>query len=101
MFIQNSTNIGKLICIVSISEDWRSFPGVQRPGCEVNHKPSSHADIKNEGSHNFTPPIRLHGAKRENFTFNNGQKVIGSVPGVCVKVDIERRNKKRTFAKIF
>jgi hypothetical protein len=37
----------------------------------------------------------------ENFTFNNDQKVIVSVPGVCIKIDIERSNKKRTFAKIF
>ena len=67
-FVPNSTNNGKLICIVSISEGWGSFPEVQRPGREVNHIPSSHGEIKNEWSYNFTPPIRLHGANRENFT---------------------------------
>ena len=90
MFIPNSTNTGKLICIVSISEDWGCFPGVERPGREVNHTLSSHAEIKNEWSYNFTPPICLHGAHMENLTFKNDQKVIGSVPDVCIKIDIER-----------
>jgi hypothetical protein len=80
---------------------YRSFLGVEGPGCEANHTPSSHAEIKNEWSYNFTPPICLHGMNKENSTFNNHQKVIGSIPDVCIKIDIERSNKKRTFRKIF
>jgi hypothetical protein len=67
MFIINPTNTSKLICIVSICEDLGSFLGVQRPGSEVNHTPSSHAEIKNEWSRNFTHPICLHSANRENL----------------------------------
>jgi hypothetical protein len=66
------------------------FPGVQWPRREVNHTPSSHAEIKNEWSYNFTPPVCLHDANRENFNCNNDQKAIGSVPGVCIKADVER-----------
>jgi hypothetical protein len=46
-----------------------SFPGLQRPGREVNHSPPSSAEVKNEWSHTSDPPICLHGVNRDNFTF--------------------------------
>jgi hypothetical protein len=42
-----------------------SFPGVKRPGREVNHLPPSSAEVKNVWSHTSTPPICLHGLDRE------------------------------------
>jgi hypothetical protein len=46
-----------------------SFPGVKRPGREVNHSPPSSAEVKNEWSYTSTPPICLHCVDRENFAF--------------------------------
>jgi hypothetical protein len=45
-----------------------SFPGVKRPGSEVNHSPSSSADIKNEWSYTSTPPLCVHGMDKDNCT---------------------------------
>jgi hypothetical protein len=39
----------------------RSFLGVKRPRREADHSPPSSAEVKNELSYTFTPPIRLHG----------------------------------------
>jgi hypothetical protein len=44
-----------------------SFPGVKQPRCEVNHSPSSSAEVKNEGSCT-SASIYLHDMDRENFT---------------------------------
>jgi len=38
---------------------WRgSFPWVKRTGRDVDHSPSSSAEVKNEWSYNYSPPIR-------------------------------------------
>jgi hypothetical protein len=34
---------------------WSSFPGIKRPGCEVDHSPPSNAEIKNEWSYTSAP----------------------------------------------
>jgi hypothetical protein len=38
-----------------------SFPGVKRPGPEVDHSPPSSAEVQNAWSYTSTPPIRLYG----------------------------------------
>ena len=43
--------------------------GVKRPGRDVNHALPPRADVKNEWSHTFAPPICLHGVGKEDFTF--------------------------------
>jgi hypothetical protein len=56
--------------------------------------------VKNERSYTSIPPVCLHGIEKENFTFNNDQKVIGSIPGVYIRIATEIRSKKRALAKI-
>jgi hypothetical protein len=46
-----------------------SFPAVKRLGHEVNHSSPSNDEVKQEWSYTSSPPIRLHGVDRENFTF--------------------------------
>jgi hypothetical protein len=46
-----------------------SFPGVKRPGRNVNHSPLSTVDVNNEWRYTSTPPLHLHGVSREVFTF--------------------------------
>ena len=46
----------------------RLFPGSNRLESEVNHLPSSSADVKNEWSHTYSPSIRLHGVDREKLS---------------------------------
>jgi len=43
--------------------------GVMRPELEVNHSPSSDAEIKNGLSCICVPPVCLHGGNRDKFTF--------------------------------
>ena len=43
-----------------------AFPGVQRPGREVEHSPTTNAEVT--CSYTSTPPICLHRADSENFT---------------------------------
>ena len=45
------------------------FPGVKRPGREVNHSPPSSVEVNNEWSSTSTTPVCLHGIGREHFTF--------------------------------
>jgi len=56
------------------------FAGTKRPGRESDHPPLSGAEFKNEWSYISTPPISLHGEKRENFafTFTNTYIIIKS-----------------------
>jgi hypothetical protein len=42
------------------------FPGVNRPGREIDHNLLSTAEVKNEWSYNFTPPTRLYGVGMDN-----------------------------------
>jgi hypothetical protein len=37
---------------------------------QVDHSPQSIAEVKNEWGYTSTPPRRLHGADKDNFTFN-------------------------------
>jgi len=46
------------------------YPGVKRQVREVDHSPPSSDEAKNECSYTSTPPIRLHGLDRDNFTFS-------------------------------
>jgi hypothetical protein len=47
-----------------------SFPGVKRPGREVNHSPQSSAEVKNNWGYNYKLlPIHVHGVDWEHFTF--------------------------------
>jgi len=45
------------------------FPRVKRPGRDVNHRPPSNAEVKNEWSYTSIPPICLYGVDNENFNF--------------------------------
>ena len=42
--------------------------GVKLPVCEVNHSPTTSAEVKNEWSYTSTLPIWLHGVDIENFS---------------------------------
>ena len=44
------------------------FPGLKRPGRQVNHSPPSSAEDKNEWGCTFIPPVCLHGVDRKNFS---------------------------------
>ena len=52
-----------------------SYPGINRPGREVNHSPPFSAEVKNEWSCDSTPALCLHGVDRDNLTFC---RVVGS-----------------------
>ena len=52
-----------------LSGNQRSFPGIQRPGREVNHSPSPSAEVKNEWSYTSTTPICFHGVNTKNVAF--------------------------------
>ena len=46
------------------------FPGDRAVGREVDHLLPPSAEVKNEGSYNFLPPIRPHSIDRDiPFTF--------------------------------
>jgi len=44
--------------------------GAKWLGHDVNHSTPSSAEVKNEWSYTFAPPIYLHGMDRDNFTFD-------------------------------
>jgi hypothetical protein len=43
-----------------------SFPGVERPGRDVDHPPPTSAEVKNEWSYTSSPQICLNGVDRDN-----------------------------------
>jgi hypothetical protein len=45
-----------------------SFPRRNRSGVEIDHSPSSSAEIKNEWSYASTSPVCLHSVHRDKFT---------------------------------
>ena len=45
------------------------FPGVKRPGREVDHSPPFSAEIKNEWGSTFAPLVCLHSVYRESCTY--------------------------------
>jgi hypothetical protein len=44
------------------------FPGIKWPKREFDHSPPSSAEVKNEWSYASTPPVRLRGVERDNFS---------------------------------
>ena len=44
-----------------------SFPGVERPGRDVDHPPPSSAEVKNEWSYTSSLQIYLNGVDRDNL----------------------------------
>jgi hypothetical protein len=48
---------------------WDSFPGLKRPGCEVDHSPLSTAGVKNEWRYSPASPVCLNGVDRGNSSF--------------------------------
>jgi hypothetical protein len=48
---------------------WDSFPRIKRPERDIDHLPPSTADVKIEWSYASTPPICLHGVKRDSIPF--------------------------------
>ena len=49
-------------------QGWRIFPRVKRSGCEGGRLLPSKAEVTNVWKPYLRPPIRLHGAQRNNFT---------------------------------
>jgi len=45
------------------------FPGLRRPEHQVDHSPPPETEVKSEWSYTSTPPIRLHGVKKDTFFF--------------------------------
>jgi hypothetical protein len=65
-----------------------SFPGVKRPGSEVDNSRPSSAHLKNKWSHASTTSICLHGLHRDNFTFTTYFKVLLLTSGpTCITDD--------------
>jgi hypothetical protein len=58
---------GRRNLVFSVYED--SFPGLKRPGRDVDHLPPSSAEINNEWIHTFALLVCLHGVCWETFTF--------------------------------
>ena len=52
------------------------FPGVKRPGCEVNHSPPSSVEVKNEWRCTAASPVCLHGVDRETCQKCNGIELL-------------------------
>ena len=46
-----------------------TFPGLKRPGREVDLSPQSSAEVTNEWMYTSTPPIRPHVVDRDEITF--------------------------------
>jgi hypothetical protein len=46
---------------------WPLFPAIKRPWREADLYPQSTAEVKNEWSYTFTPPIPLHGVHTDSF----------------------------------
>jgi hypothetical protein len=53
--------------------DRRSYPGLQRPGREVNHLPPFTAEAKKEWNYTSTPDIRPYGVDKENYYFSSAR----------------------------
>ena len=51
--------------------NWYSFQEVKQHGRDVNHSPPSKAEVKNEWSYTFTPPIAPWGKDRVSFNFTS------------------------------
>lgn len=47
---------------------WGSFPGVKQTGCKIVHSYLSIAEVKEEQSYKFSPPIHLHSLYRDKNT---------------------------------
>jgi len=47
----------------------RSFPGVKRPGREVDHSSPCSAKVKSKWRYTSAPSIYLQNVERESFTF--------------------------------
>jgi hypothetical protein len=45
------------------------YPGVKRPGCDVDHWLPSSAEVNNKWSYTSPYPVCLHGMDRDTFTF--------------------------------
>jgi hypothetical protein len=63
-----------------------SFPGVKRPGIEVNQLFPSRVEVHNKWSYNCTPPICLHGVDRDKFV-TTSQKTLCLIKRSAVKFD--------------
>jgi hypothetical protein len=59
---------------------------VKRPRREVDHSSPPRAEVKNEWSYTFAPPICLHGVDRDNFAFTFYK---------CVGIQKQKREKAR------
>ena len=47
-----------------------TVPGIRRSGRQVNHLPSSGAEVENKWSYSCTPPITFHGVESVNFSLS-------------------------------
>jgi hypothetical protein len=63
----------------------RWFAGVKLPKHQADHSPPSSAEVNNSWSQTYTPPIRLHIADREDFTYG---KKVKKAKSVTVVTDI-------------
>lgn len=49
---------------------WRSFPAIKRSAHDVDHSPSSRAEVKEKTELKYSPPVCLHRIHRYSFTLN-------------------------------
>jgi hypothetical protein len=65
--------------------------GTKRPGREVNHSPTSSAEVKNGWIYVSTPPVRLHGVERGKVPLKN--KSSWMLPAIYVKQPVRGDSK--------
>jgi hypothetical protein len=75
---------------ILLIEYWGSFPGVKRPGLEVNHSSPSSTDIKKEWRYTYSPFVCFHVMGRDNFTLLTSCK--SGFSSVCHKYRILKKS---------
>ena len=68
----------------------RSFPVVRRQRREGNNSPLLTAEVKNEWIYTATPPVRLHGTGRDNFTFCDIMTPTVTLKWLCTQCGLTR-----------
>jgi len=73
--VQDDSGAGPASCSFSAGV---SFSKVKGPGRDAHHLSASTAEVKNEWSYTAFPPVRLHGADRDNFTSSTFPHIVKS-----------------------
>ena len=69
---------------------------MKRPGSEVDYSFASITEVKNDRSYVSTPPICLHGMKRDNFNIASNQGCIASNDWTIFNSELDSRERKQS-----